>query len=308
MTKRRDSTMKIGFIGLGIMGKPMAGHLVAHGHTVKAFDLNQKATEALAAQGAIACTSSKDAAYESDVIITMLPKAAHVESALFAENGVVEGAKPGAIVIDMSSISPVETKKIAAELKTHHLRMMDAPVSGGEPKAVDGTLAIMAGGEEEAFQEVLPLLECMGTNIVLVGAVGSGTTAKLANQVMVNVNIAAMSEAFILAAKAGIDLPKMYEAIRSGLAGSAVLDAKAPLIFERNFVAGGRIDINAKDLTNVLNTAKELEVDMPLSDRVLSMFNELITDGKASDDHGGLIQYYEKTAGTKVAAPVFEGK
>ncbi|MFG6179680.1 NAD-binding protein, partial [Halomonas sp. THAF12] len=168
---------------------------------------------------------------------------------------------------------------------------------GGEPKAIDGTLSFMIGGESQVCEQVQPLLEVMGSSIVRVGEIGSGTAAKLANQIMVNVNIAAMSEALTLAEKSGIDIGKMYEAVRGGLAGSAVLDAKVPLILDRNFVAGGRIDINAKDLTNVLGTAEELDVDLPLSTQVLSMYQELIDDGKGADDHGGLIQYYEKKSG-----------
>jgi 2-hydroxy-3-oxopropionate reductase len=292
--------MKVGFIGLGIMGKPMAANLIKAGYDLTVFDLNDRAMNEVQELGAELGAHASHVARESDIIFTMLPKGEHVQSVLFNENGIVEGASSGTIIVDMSSISPVDTRSFAKRLKDHDLSLIDAPVSGGEPRAIDGSLSFMVGGNQEDFQKVEPLLEVMGENIVLVGEVGSGTTAKLANQVMVNVNIAAMSEAFILASKSGIDLEKMYEAVRGGLAGSAVLDAKTPLILERDFVAGGRIDINAKDLQNVMGTAEELELDLPLSRQVLGMFQSLIDDGKASDDHGGLIQYYEKRAQMEV--------
>ena len=288
--------MNIGFIGLGIMGKPMAINLIRAGYHLTVFDLNDEAVAEVTKFGAAKGSQASHVAQESDVVFTMLPKGEHVRSVLFDENGIVEGASHGTIVVDMSSISPVETRAFAKQLSEYEISLIDAPVSGGEPRAIDGSLSFMVGGDEKDFEKVKPLLKNMGENIVLVGEVGSGTTAKLANQVMVNVNIAALSEAFTLASKSGIDIGKMYEAVRGGLAGSAVLDAKTPLILERNFAAGGRIDINAKDLTNVMRTAEELDLDMPLSRQVLDMFESLIDDGKAGDDHGGLIQYYEKKA------------
>lgn len=292
--------MKIGFIGLGIMGKPMSLNLLKNGYTVTVFDIDQVAVQQLAEQGAYGAQSPKEVGQNSDVIFTMLPKGEHVKSVILGENGVIEGANEGAIIIDMSSISPVTSKEIAEALAAAGMEMLDAPVSGGEPKAIDGTLAIMVGGKEEIFEKVKAILQSMGQDITLVGNHGCGTTAKLANQIMVNVNIAAMSEALILAAKAGIDIGKMYEAIRGGLAGSAVLDAKVPLILERNFVAGGRIDINSKDLTNVMDTAHAIGVPLPLTSQVLEMFHSLQADGKAGDDHGGLIQFYEKLANFEV--------
>lgn len=293
--------MRIGFIGLGIMGKPMSLHLVRAGYEVTVYDINVSAVNELTDTGARAASSPKEVGAHSDVIFTMLPNGEHVKSVVLDESGVIHGAQPGAIVVDMSSISPVTSKEIAQALHAAGMEMLDAPVSGGEPKAVDGTLAIMVGGKEDIFNKVRPIMEHMGKDITLVGDHGCGTTAKLANQILVNVHIAAMSEALILASKAGIDLQKMYEAIRGGLAGSAVLDAKVPLILERNFVAGGRIDINAKDLTNVMDTAHAIGVPLPLTSQVLEMFHSLKADGKAADDHGGLIQYYEKLANFKVS-------
>ncbi|ARK29815.1 2-hydroxy-3-oxopropionate reductase [Halalkalibacter krulwichiae] len=292
--------MKIGFIGLGIMGKPMTLNLINKGFNVTVYDINEEAVQQLVKAGAMEAGSPKEVAEQSEVIITMLPKSEHVKSVIINENGIINGAKEETTVIDMSSITPDASRELAAILKEKGISMLDAPVSGGEPKAIDGTLAIMVGGDQEVFQRVKPVLEAMGQEITLVGGNGCGTTAKLANQIIVNVNIAAMSEALVLASKAGIDIEKMYQAIRSGLAGSSVLDAKVPLILERNFVAGGRIDINAKDLTNVKETANALGAPLPLSSQVLEMFEDLINEGKAADDHGGLIQYYEKLANTEV--------
>lgn len=292
--------MKLGFIGLGIMGKPMSLNLLKNGFEVTVFDINQSAVEEMVEKGARAALSPSEVGENSDLIFTMLPKGEHVKSVVLGKNGVVEGAKEGAIIVDMSSISPVQSKEIAEALADKGMEMLDAPVSGGEPKAIDGTLAIMVGGKETVYETVKSVLQSMGKDITLVGDHGCGTTAKLANQILVNVHIAAMSEALILASKAGIDIKKMYEAIRGGLAGSAVLDAKVPLILERNFIAGGRIDINAKDLTNVMETANSIGVPLPLTSQVLEMFHSLMAEGKASDDHGGLIQFYEKLANFEV--------
>lgn len=291
---------KIGFIGLGIMGKPMALNLLSKGYELTVNDLNKEALQALVDAGATAADSAKEVGANSDVIITMLPASHHVQQVVLSEKGVLSGAKKGSIIIDMSSISPVVSQEIAAQAEKQRVDMLDAPVSGGEPKAIDGTLAIMVGGKEEVFEQVKDVLSAMGSEITLVGGNGSGTTAKLANQVIVNLNIAAMSEALVLAAKAGIDVEKMYQAIRGGLAGSAVLDAKVPLILDRNFVAGGRIDINLKDISNVMETAHNIGVPMPLSSHLLEIFHALKVDGKAADDHGGIVQYYEKLANVTV--------
>lgn len=292
--------MKIGFIGLGIMGKPMARNLMRKGYSLTVNDINEQAVNELAAEGAATASSPKELAIESDIIITMLPTNEIVQSVIAGENGVIYGAKPGTIVVDMSSVTPVVTIELASRLKQAGIHLMDAPVSGGEPKAIDGTLAIMAGGEEDVFEKVRPVLACMGKDITLVGGNGCGAAAKLANQIIVNVNIAAMSEALVLAAKAGIDVGKMYEAIRGGLAGSAVLDAKVPMILERNFQAGGRIDINLKDLTNVMETADAAGVPLPLTSQVKRIFETLKEEGKQALDHSGIVQYYESLANVTV--------
>ena len=290
---------RVGFIGLGIMGKPMALNILKAGYDVTVNDLNTESVETLVQAGAIFGTPA-DMGATCDVIITMLPASHHVQQVVLGENGLLQTATAGTILIDMSSISPVASVEIANQAALRDVEMLDAPVSGGEPKAIDGTLSIMVGGKETVFETVKPLLEVVGASVTLVGKNGSGVTAKLANQIIVNLNIAAMSEALTLAAKAGIDVEKMYQAIRGGLAGSAVLDAKVPLILERNFVAGGRIDINLKDMTNVMETAHEIGVPLPLSSQLVEIFHALKIDGKAADDHGGIIQYYEKLAHVEV--------
>lgn len=292
---------RVGFIGLGIMGMPMTRNLIKKGFAVTVFDLNTEAVQAIASEGAIAASSGKEVAENSDVVITMLPKGEHVRAAVFGVNGVIEGAKEGLVIVDMSSVSPVDSKQMAKHAGEKGVHFLDAPVSGGEPKAIDGTLAIMVGGEEVVFETTKSVLEAMGTDIVLVGDSGCGTTAKLANQIIVNLNIAAVSEALALASKAGIDIEKMYQAIRGGLAGSTVMDAKIPMILDRNFKAGGRIDINMKDLTNVMNTAHELHVPLPLSSQLLEIFHSLSADGKDALDHASIVQHYEKMANITVA-------
>ncbi|GAE95400.1 2-hydroxy-3-oxopropionate reductase [Gracilibacillus boraciitolerans JCM 21714] len=292
--------MKIGFIGLGIMGKPMAFNLLKNNFELKAFDLNENARKEVVEKGGMEVFSSQEATEGSDVLITMLPTSGIIENVLFGKDGVSKSLKKDAVVINMSSVSPVESVKWAERLNENGVEYLDAPVSGGEPKAIDGTLAIMVGGKEEVFNKTLPILEAMGEEITLVGGIGSGSTTKLANQILVNVTIAAIGEAVVLASKAGVDIEKMYQAIRGGLAGSTVLDAKMPLIIERNFKPGGRIEINLKDLLNVQATGRELQTPLPLTTNVIEMFQSLKAHGKQTDDHSGLIQYYEQVANYQV--------
>jgi 2-hydroxy-3-oxopropionate reductase len=250
--------------------------------------------------GALAGESSKDVAEYADVIITMLPNSPEVKEVVLGENGVLEGVKPGTVLVDMSSIAPLVSQEVAAKLKEKDVVMLDAPVSGGEPKAIDGTLAIMVGGPEDAFEDVKDILAVMGASVTRVGDIGSGNTTKLANQVIVALNIAAMSEALVLATKAGVDPEKVFQAIRGGLAGSTVLDAKAPLALNGNFKPGFRIELHIKDLMNALDTAHELGVPIPLSSQIMEIMQALKVDGKAKDDHGGIIQFYEKLAKVEV--------
>lgn len=291
---------KIGFIGLGIMGKPMAMNLLKAGYSLVVYDINADAVREISELGAETVSCSKEVAQKSEIIITMLPNSPHVKEVVLGENGVLEGAKSGAILIDMSSIDPVISQEIAGKVSEKGVIMLDAPVSGGEPKAIDGTLSIMVGGPVSAFEQVKEILLKMGASAVLVGEIGSGNVTKLANQIIVALNIAAVSEAMVLAAKAGVDPEKVYQAIRGGLAGSTVLDAKTPMILERNFRPGFRIELHIKDLMNAMDSAHQLGAPLPLTGQVLEMMYALKVDGKEKNDHSGLVQFYEKIAGIEV--------
>ena len=285
----------IGFIGLGIMGKPMARNLLKAGVELMVYDINPAAVEALAAEGAAA--GSPDVIGKScEVVFTILPNGPIVQEVLFGENGAASGLKPGAVVCDCSSVTPGESKLCWEKLHAMGVGFVDAPVSGGEPGAVAGTLAFMAGGEEKDFDALKPYFTIMGSSALLVGAPGSGSVTKLANQVIVNNTIAVVSEAFVLAVKAGADPVKVYEAIRGGLAGSAVLDAKLPMMVERNFKPGGKISINHKDIKNVINTAHELDVPVPYSAQLFEILQSLKVHGHMEDDHSGIVQYFEGLA------------
>jgi len=291
---------KIGFIGVGIMGKPMAKNLLKAGYPLMVYDINPEAVKEVVAAGAQEGKSSKKAAEYGEVIITMLPNSPDVKDAVLGKDGVLEGAKAGTILVDMSSIAPLASQQVSAKAKEKGVIMLDAPVSGGQPKAIEGTLAIMVGGPEDAFEQVKDILAIMGASVTRVGEIGSGNTTKLANQIIVALNIAAMSEAMVLATKASVDPEKVFQAIRGGLAGSTVLDAKVPLALEGNFKPGFRIELHIKDLQNALDTAHELGVPVPLSSVVMEIMQALKVDGKAQDDHGGIIQFYEKLAQVEV--------
>ncbi|MDR1306869.1 MAG: 2-hydroxy-3-oxopropionate reductase [Treponema sp.] len=285
--------MIIGFIGLGIMGRPMAKNLISAGYKLVVYDKYARIDD-LAAQGAEKAVSGRDAAARSDVVITMLPNSPHVKEAILGSGGVIEGIRPGSTVVDMSSIAPAVSQEAAAALKDKGVNFLDAPVSGGEPKAVDGTLAIMVGGDRETFESVKPILEKMGSSVVLVGGVGAGNVAKLANQVIVALNIAAVSEALVLAAKAGVEPLAVFEAVKGGLAGSTVMNAKVPLILDGNFKPGFRIELHIKDLQNALDTAQHLGVPLPLTAEVMEILQALKVDGLGASDHGAIVRYYEK--------------
>jgi 2-hydroxy-3-oxopropionate reductase len=293
---------KIGFIGLGIMGKPMAMNLLKAGYSLTVYDIVPERIKQVVGAGAKAGSSSKEVAEKSEIIITMLPNSPEVKDAVLGADGVLDGAKAGTILIDMSSIAPLASKEIAKEADKKGVVMLDAPVSGGEPKAVEGTLAIMVGGPKDTFAEVKDILGIMGASVTRVGEIGSGNMTKLANQIIVALNIAAMSEAMVLAAKAGVDPEKVFQAIRGGLAGSTVLDAKMPLVLKGNFKPGFRIELHIKDLANALDTAHQIGVSVPLSAAVMEVMQALKVDGKGTDDHGGIIQFYEKLAKVQVRA------
>ncbi|HBP39008.1 MAG TPA: 2-hydroxy-3-oxopropionate reductase [Clostridiales bacterium] len=290
----------VGFIGLGIMGRPMALNLLKAGYSLKVFDLNQAAVQAVGAAGAEACASIGAVAAECMTLITMLPNSPQVREVALGPGGISENARPGTLLIDMSSIAPAAAQEVAATLLARGIRMLDAPVSGGEPKAVDGTLAIMAGGSETDFAEAKPLFDILGASAVLIGPVGSGNTCKLTNQIIVALNIAALSEGLMLAEKAGTDPEKVFQAIRGGLAGSTVMNAKAPMILDGNFKPGFKIDLHIKDLNNALETGALTGSPLPLTAAVQQMFQTLRADGAGQSDHSALVRYYEKLAGTQV--------
>ena len=290
----------IGFIGLGIMGKPMARNLIKAGYSLTVFNRSRPAMDELAAEGAALGTSSKDVAQQTEVIITMLPDSADSEVVILGPNGVLEGAKAGSVIIDMSSIAPLVSQKIGAEAAKVGVEMLDAPVSGGEPAAVSGNLAIMVGGKQEVLDRCMPVLDVMGRSVVRVGDVGAGNTVKLANQIIVAANIEAVGEAFVLAQKAGIDPELMFQAIRGGLAGSNVMEAKVPMIMDRNFNPGFRIRLHQKDLHNALLTGKELGVPLPVTSLVQQMIGALMNQGRGENDHSGIVNFIEDLAATQV--------
>ncbi len=293
--------MKIGFIGLGIMGKPMAKNLIKAGYDLTVLDLNKSAIEELTALGAQAGESSKDVASQCDLIITMLPNSPHVMSAVLGAGGVVEGAKEGSVVIDMSSIAPLSSREISAALEAKGIAFLDAPVSGGEPKAIEGTLSVMVGGKKDVFDKYYEVMKAMAGSVVYVGESGAGNIAKLCNQVVVAINIAAVSEALILAKKAGVDPDLVYQAIRGGLAGSTVMEAKAPMMMDRNFKPGFKIDLHIKDLNNVLETSHGVGVSLPITAQVMEMMQAIKLDGCGVEDHASIVKFYEKLANIEVS-------
>ncbi len=292
--------MKVGFIGLGIMGKPMSKNLLKAGYDLVVLDHNKEAVDEVVAAGAAAADTPKAVAEQCECIVTMLPNSPHVEEVVLGENGIIESAKAGTVIVDMSSIAPLASRKMAAELEKNGVEMLDAPVSGGEPKAIDGTISVMVGGKKEVFDQCYDLMMAMAGSVVYTGSIGAGNTTKLANQIIVALNIAAMSEALVLATKAGVEPDLVYQAIRGGLAGSTVLDAKAPLVMDRKFEPGFRIELHIKDLANVLETAHEIGVPLPLTAGVMEIMQALKVDGKQGLDHGGLIRHYEKLAQVEV--------
>lgn len=292
--------MKLGFIGLGIMGKPMSKNLIKAGHELVVCDFNQASVEELVALGAKAVKNGAEVAAECNLIITMLPNSPHVRTVALGENGISDSAKEGSILIDMSSIDPTESKAIGAKLLEKGIRMLDAPVSGGEPKAIDGTMSVMVGGEKSLFDEYYELLMTMAGSVVYVGELGSGNIAKLANQIIVALNISAVSEALTFAQKAGASPDLVYQAIRGGLAGSTVLDAKAPMMFDRNFNPGFRIELHIKDLNNALNAGHSVSAALPLTAQVMEFMQVLKSDGFVKEDHSSIVKYYEKLSGVQL--------
>lgn len=293
--------MKIGFIGLGIMGKPMAKNLLKAGYEVCVNDFKQEAIDELVAAGATSAANNADVAKNVEVVITMVPNSPNVRAALLDENGIIDGATKDTVIIDMSSIDPVESKKISAELKEKKgIEMLDCPVSGGEPKAIDGTLSIMCGGKKEIFDKYKELLEAMGSSVVYVGEIGSGNVAKLANQMVVAANIGICAEAMTFAKKMGTDPELVYQAIRGGLAGSTVMDAKVPMMLKGNYNPGFRIDLHIKDLNNALNASHAINMPVPMTAHMMEVMQELKNHDEGSCDHDDIIRYYERMTGVSI--------
>lgn len=293
--------MVLGFIGLGIMGKPMAKNLLKAGYKVNICDCNPASVEIVEKEGGRPFDTPKEIAGNSDIVITMLPNSPEVKAVLEGENGLLAGMKPGTIVVDMSSIDPGVSVELEKKVAAAGGEMIDAPVSGGEPKAVDGTLSIMCGGKKEVFDKVKKILETMGISVVRTGEIGSGNMTKLANQIIVAVNIAGLSEAMVLAAKSGVDPECVFHAIKGGLAGSTVMNAKTPMMLARNFNPGFRIELHIKDLKNAVAASEAAAMELPLTEKVLAMMEELRDEGYGKEDHSALVKYYEEKNQVEVA-------
>ncbi len=287
---------KVGFIGLGIMGGPMAQNLMEDGYELVLYNRTPEKAEEIAGDGATVVESPREVAESCDVVVLMLPDSPQVEEIVEGEDGVLEGLKEGALIVDMSTISPVVTRELAEKIEERGASMLDAPVSGGEPGAQQGTLAIMAGGSEEDFERARPLLEVMGDAITHVGPTGAGQTAKAANQIVVAVTLEGISEALVLASKAGVAPEKILEAISGGLAGSNVMEAKKENFLEHDFEPGFRVDLHHKDLGIALAAGREYGVSLPVTAIVDQMLESLKTKGRGDRDHSAILTLIEDQA------------
>lgn len=293
--------MKIGFIGLGIMGKPMAKNLVKAGHELVVNNLTPEPVAELVALGATAADTAREVAEQVELVLTMVPNGPQVLEVVNGPDGVLAGAHEGLAFIDMSSIAPGVSQQVGEILATKGVPMLDAPVSGGEPGAIEGSLAFMVGGPDDVFEKYKSVLEIMGGSVTRVGELGAGNTTKLANQVIVAVNIAALSEALVLAKQAGVDPRGVVNAIRGGLAGSKVLEQKAEKMLTDEFAPGFRIDLHIKDLNNALATGHEIGASLPLTSAAREMMTAISRDGHFHDDHSSLLAYYEKLANLRLS-------
>lgn len=291
--------MKIGMIGLGIMGKPMAKNLLKAGYDLTVINRNPAVAEELAAAGA-KTASNQEIGEACGLVLTMLPNGPQVKEVMLGEDGVASFMKPGSTLIDMSSINPVDTREIAAQLEKRGIDMLDAPVSGGEPKAIDGTLSFMVGGRQEIFERFRPVLAAMGSSVVRCGETGAGNIAKLVNQIIVACNIQAVSEAFTLGRMAGGDPRLIFQAIRGGLAGSAVLDAKLPMMLAGDDAPGFKIALHLKDINNVLNCARAVGAPVPMTEHVQEVLGWVRDQGGGQKDHSAMVQYYQDRSGAKL--------
>jgi 2-hydroxy-3-oxopropionate reductase len=291
---------KLGFVGLGVMGTPMVGHLLAAGHSVFVYDVRAAPAE-LVAKGAVVCASSKDVAAKSDIVIVMVPDTPHVGAVLFGEDGAAEGLKAGKIVVDMSSISPIETKQYAAKIEALGCEYLDAPVSGGEVGAKAATLSIMVGGKPAVFEKIKPLFELMGKNITLVGDAGAGQTAKVANQMIVAMTIEAVGEALLFASRAGADPARVRQALMGGFASSKILEVHGDRMVKRTFDPGFRIALHQKDLNLALTAARQLGLSLPNTATCQELFNACAAHGGSAWDHSAMVKALELLAGHEIA-------
>ncbi|WP_371818464.1 2-hydroxy-3-oxopropionate reductase [Polynucleobacter sp. JS-JIR-II-50] len=291
--------LKLGFVGLGIMGAPMAGHLVNAGHEVF-INTRSKVPEGLASSSAVQCSSPQEVASKADIIFTMVPDTPDVEKVLFGDNGIASGLTKGKVVVDMSSISPISTKEFAKKINALGCDYLDAPVSGGELGAKNATLSIMVGGDEDVFEKVKPVFELMGKNINLVGGNGDGQTAKVANQIIVALNIEAVAEALLFASKAGADPAKVRQALMGGFASSKILEVHGERMVKRTFDPGFRIELHQKDLNLALNSARALGVSLPNTATAQELFNSCAAHGGKSWDHSAMVRALEKLANFEI--------
>ncbi|MBW8054522.1 MAG: 2-hydroxy-3-oxopropionate reductase [Nitrospira sp.] len=291
---------KIGFIGVGIMGRPMAGHLRAAGHELFLVKHRTTLPKELVDGGAVECASSKEVAQQAEIVITMVPDTPHVEAVLFGPDGVAEGLSAGKTVVDMSSISPIETKSFANRINELGCDYLDAPVSGGEVGAKNAALTIMVGGPQATFDKIKPLFELMGKNITLVGDNGAGQTAKVANQIVVALTIEAVSEALVFAAKAGVDPARVRDALMGGFAGSRILEVHGERMIKRTFDPGFRIELHQKDLNLALAGARALNMSLPNTAATQELFNACAAHGWGGMDHSTLVRALELLANHEV--------
>jgi 2-hydroxy-3-oxopropionate reductase len=290
----------LGFVGLGIMGKPMAGHLIKAGHKLYVYDKVASSVNDLEAEGAIPCSNPGEVASNGTIIFLMLPDTPDVEEVLFGKDGVAEGVKEGSLVIDMSSISPIATRRFAERLRALHVEMLDAPVSGGQIGAQNGTLSIMVGGKESLFSDMKSYFEIMGKNIVHIGGNGDGQVCKVANQIVVALTLEAVSEALVLASKAGADPARVRQALLGGFAQSKILEVHGERMLNRNFAPGFRVRLHQKDLNLALQAARELGVSLPNTAMAQELFNTISADGGLDLDHSALVMALEKLANHRI--------
>ena len=288
---------KVGFIGLGIMGRPMAHNLLKAGYPLVVHNRSRAAVEALAAEGAQTAMSPKEVAEQSDIVITMLPDSPDVEQVVLGPDGVAEGIRAGSLFVDMSTIAPGTARKVYETLQAKKVESLDAPVSGGEVGAKGATLSIMVGGTEAAFQRAMPVFEVMGKNIVLIGGPGAGQVTKACNQIVVGITIQAVSEALILARKSGVDPAKVREALLGGFAQSRILDLHGQRIIDRTFQPGFRVRLHRKDLAIALQTGREVSLPLMLTSQVAELMNAMIARGDGDLDHSGLAHLLEQMGG-----------